>query len=47
MRRTVLAIALGATAVAGLVVIDTAMLAAGQFDALNPLSSCRRTEVVV
>ena len=30
--RTVLAIALGATAVAGLVVIDTAMLAVGQFD---------------
>jgi hypothetical protein len=30
--RTVLAIALGATAVAGLVVIDTAMLAVGQFE---------------
>jgi hypothetical protein len=33
MRRTVLAIALGATVVAGLVVIDTAMLAVGQFEA--------------
>jgi hypothetical protein len=32
MRRTVLAIALGATAVAGLVLIDTAMLVVGQFE---------------